>query len=451
MKAGELFSKTMPFVWAKLLLGLLTVVVSAVLFGILFGIAVLFSSGTVSIVMIIIWLGLTGVVRFVILHYFGYLVKAGHIAVLAEAVTTGHVPSDQVAYGKQCVKERFVTANVFFAIDKLVSGAVKQIQKGIGKLGNVFKFIPGMKYVTNLAQFFVEISLGYVDECCLGYTFYRREQGAFKSAADGVVIYAQNWKKLLANAAKTMLMVILGMAGITLVLFFVFIALFRAFSWQNLEWLSIVISLLIALAVKSAFFDSFILVRTMVAYMEVAPTTVITYDLYGKLAGLSSQFKKLWNKGQQEQPMQQPAYAGAGGGGSFGGQQGYQGGGQQGYQDGGGGSFGGQQGYQGGNQQGYQGGGGSFSGQQGYQGGSQQGYQGGGGGSFGGQQGYQGSGQQGYQGGGGGSFGTGARQPDNRQYNAQQQGVPQRRAFCGQCGAENADGVKFCGGCGARL
>ncbi|MCL1981500.1 MAG: zinc ribbon domain-containing protein, partial [Clostridiales bacterium] len=55
-----------------------------------------------------------------------------------------------------------------------------------------------------------------------------------------------------------------------------------------------------------------ILARTMVAYMGVAPTTVITFDLYGKLSVISSKFKELWNKGQQEQ-QEQPAYAKAGG------------------------------------------------------------------------------------------------------------------------------------------
>jgi len=203
------------------------------------------------------------------------------------------------------VKERFTAANVFFAVDKLVSAAVKQIQKGIGKIGDVLSFIPGMSQITSLAQYFVALSLGYVDECCLGYTFYKKDQGAFKSAADGVVIYAQNWKTLLGNAAKTMLMVIIGLACITLVLFVLLGLLFRVFEWPG--WIAFVISVLIALAIKFAFVDSFILTRTMVAYMGVAPTTEITYDLYDKLCKLSSKFKSLFNKGQEEQPMPNPA------------------------------------------------------------------------------------------------------------------------------------------------
>jgi len=55
------------------------------------------------------------------------------------------------------------------------------------------------------------------------------------------------------------------------------------------------------------------LVKMMVSYMQEAPTTVITFDLYGKLCNLSAKFKELFNKGQQEAQSPQPAYAGAAG------------------------------------------------------------------------------------------------------------------------------------------
>jgi hypothetical protein len=297
IKAGAVFFKTMPFVWAKLILGLVTVIVSAVLLAVLMGIALLFDSGVVVFIMFLIWLGVVNIVRFVIMHYIGYMFKAGHIAVITEAVRTGRVPEHQVSYGTHMVKERFVTSNIYFVVDKLVSGAVKQIQRGVGKLGNKLGFVPGMKSVVGIAQFFVELSLGYIDECCLGYTFYKNRQNAFKSAADGVVIYAQNWKTLLASAGKTMAMVILGMIGITLALFIVTAMIFRIFAWPG--WIAFIVAFLLALTIKFAFIDSFILVQTMVAYMGVAPTTRITFDLYGKLSGISTKFKELLNKGQK--------------------------------------------------------------------------------------------------------------------------------------------------------
>lgn len=307
MSSGQIFRKTMPFVWAKLLLGLITVGFSAILFAVLMGLSWLFNSGGVTGILFLIWISAVGIIRLVVMHYFGYLFKAGHIAVITEAVTTGKVPDNQVAYGKQMVKERFATSNIYFAVDKLVSGAVKQIQRGIEKVGNALDFIPGMDAITSLAKFFVDISLGYIDECCLGYTFYKTDDSAFKSAADGVAIYAQNWKKLLKDAAKTMAVVILALIIITLLCFVALGLLFRLLHWSG--FVAFALSVFVALAVKFAFIDSYILVKMMSSYMEVAPTTPITFDLYHKLCEVSTKFKELFQKGQQDQPAYTAAEA----------------------------------------------------------------------------------------------------------------------------------------------
>jgi hypothetical protein len=303
MKPGEIFAKTMPFAWAKLLLGLATIVISIVIFAILMGIAWLFKSDGVFLVMFIIWICATGAVNFFINHYIGYLVKAGHVAVITEAVTTGSVPDNQIAYGKEMVKERFLTSNIYFVIDKLVSGSVKQIQRGVEKIGNKMgNLVPGMNFVTNIAKMFVGIALGYIDECCLGYTFYKKKQGAFKSAADGVVIYAQNWKTLLKDAAKTTAMVIILVIVVTLIAFALFGFLFRLFKWESglVGFVAFLLACFFAVVVKRAFIDSYILVSMMTSYMGVAPSTTITFDLYNKLCGISAKFKELFNKGQEE-------------------------------------------------------------------------------------------------------------------------------------------------------
>jgi len=302
LSANEIFRKTMPFCWAKLLLGLATVVVSLIILALLMGIAWLFKSAGVGAVMFIVWLVLTGIVRFVINHYIGFLVKAGHIAVITEAVTSGSVPENQVAYGKQAVKERFATSNIYFVLDKLVAGAVRQVQRVVGKVtGTVSSLpIPGMGAVSGLANFYISIALGYVDECCLGYTFYKKEQSAFKSAADGVVIFSQNIKTLLSNAAKTMLIIVGGLVGIVLVLFLIFGMVFR-FIAPDYGWIGFVIAVFLAVVVKYAFMDSFILIRTMTGYMEVAPTTELKFDLYENLCKVSSKFRELFNKGREEE------------------------------------------------------------------------------------------------------------------------------------------------------
>ena len=302
MKVGKVFRKTLPFCWAKLLLGTVTVLVSCLLLALFLGIGWLFGEGGIWIG-ILLWCGSVGVIRFVIMHYFGYMVKAGHIAVMTEAYTTGKVPAGQVKYGMGKVKERFATSNIYFAVDKLVTGAVKQIQRGIEKLGQKMDFIPGMQQVAKLVNFFIELSLGYIDECCLGYTFYKKEQGAFKSACDGVVIYATNIKKLLGNAAKTMLKVVLLCIVTVLLVFIPLGLLFKLLNWSGL--IAFLLACFITWVLKFAFLDSYILCQTMAGYMDVAPNAQISFDLYGKLCGISGKFKELFNKGKQEEAQMQ--------------------------------------------------------------------------------------------------------------------------------------------------
>lgn len=297
MNAKQIYKQTMPFNIARLVLGLTTVGLSLLLLAILEGIGWLFGSGGLM-VMFFIWLAGTGAIRFFIMHYMGYMVKAGHVAVVAEAVTKGVIPENQVNYGKQKVTERFVTSNAFFAIDNLVTASVKQIQRGIQKMGGALDFIPGIGLVTNLAEFFVSISLGYVDECCLGYTFYKKEQGAFESAADGVVIYAQNWKELLKSAAITMIKVLVVLVLLTLLAFSGMGLLFKTLHWSS--FIAFLIACLIVWVIKFAFIDSYIMINMMTTYMSAAETTEISYDLYDKLCGLSSKFKELFNKGKNE-------------------------------------------------------------------------------------------------------------------------------------------------------
>ena len=328
MKPRQIYFKTMPFVWAKLLLGLATAAISIVILAILAGIAWMFLGGHVYIVLFPIWLGATILVSFILNHYLGYLVKAGHVAVITEAVVTGQVPDNQVAYGKQKVKERFGASNVYFVIDKLVSGAVRQLQKALEKLvGGIMGSIPGVNVLVQIGKMFIGIALGYIDECCLGYTFYKKDQGAFKSAADGVVIYAQNWKKLLKDAAATTLIVLVLM----IIIFLVACGFFGGAYWlltnvfydmsetamKVIGAVAFLLALIVVAVVKSAFIDSYMLVRMMVSYMQEAPSTQITFDLYGKLCGWSTKFKELFNKGQQESPTPQPAYAAAGAAGTL--------------------------------------------------------------------------------------------------------------------------------------
>ena len=300
MKAGQIYAKTMKFVWLKLGIGALIAGISLVLLAIVVGISLLANSGELLLVLGLIWYILTYGIFRAVMHYMGYLIKAAHIAVVAEAVTTGVIPENMVQVGKDMVKSRFATSNVYIVLDKLVGGAVKQLQKAVGSVGSLLGDIPGIGAIVNILQMFIGIALGYIDECCLGYTFYKKDEKAFKAGCDGVVIYFQNTKHLLKSAVGTTA-IVLGLSFVAWLIPFIIFGLIFGAIGVPFAWLfASLIAIIIAAAIKSAFIDSYMMVKTMVSYMSVAPYTQITFDIYDKLCKLSSKFKQLFTKSKEE-------------------------------------------------------------------------------------------------------------------------------------------------------
>ena len=297
MKTSEIYFGTMKFVWLKLAMGVVVTLVSIVLFALVSLFGSLFG-GEVMAILMFIWLGLSFGIYSFVMYYFGYMIKAGHVAVIAEAVTSGQIPQNQFEWGKNAVQSRFAAANVYYVVDHLVSGAVRQLQNVIGKIGGFLDAIPGVSTITSVLQIFIGIALGYVDECCLGYCFLKKDEGAFKASCDGVAIYYQNAKKLMKDAAVTTLIVIVGTLAAWIVPLVAFTLIFKALNWSM--FVAVVLAIMVALFVKTAFIDSFMMVKMMVSYMEVAPETEVTVDIYGKLTKISSKFKKLYNKAEEE-------------------------------------------------------------------------------------------------------------------------------------------------------
>ena len=298
MKANDVYRKTMKFVWLKLALGGCAILFSIVFGMILLGIAALSQNDGMVGFFLMLWLGASAGGVGITQYYIGYLLKAGHIAVVTHFVKTGSLPEDQFAFGKQAVKEKFATAAAYFAVDRLVAGAVRQINGTLNIVGSFLEKIPGMESLVSFAKSFVNIALGNLDECCMAYTFYHAEQSSFKSAADGVVIYFQNWKSILKDALKTAVIAVI-VSGVAW--FFFMFGIFGILGVLGVPGMmgllaALVLTVMIMMVVKSSIMDSYTMVCMVCSYLRVAPTTEITFDLYDKLCRLSSKFKSLLQK-----------------------------------------------------------------------------------------------------------------------------------------------------------
>ncbi|HVX81674.1 MAG TPA: hypothetical protein VHB23_09855 [Devosiaceae bacterium] len=135
-------------------------------------------------------------------EYILYLVKAGHLAVLVELLEGRDVPMGrpQIDYATAMVKERFIETHVLFAVQQLVRGVLAAITGIIQGVAAILP-VPGLEQFVGLVKAFLRIAVGMIDQVILAYAFKTRATNPWASAETAVVLYAQNYKIMLKNAA----------------------------------------------------------------------------------------------------------------------------------------------------------------------------------------------------------------------------------------------------------
>ena len=150
----------------------------------------------------VIGFALTAGAIFFLREYILYLVKAAHIAVLVELIDGRGIPGgqSQIAYGADIVRQRFAEANVLFAVDMLIKGVLGAV---LGLIQGIASFlpIPGLQNVVGILRAFLRVAVGLLDEVILGYLIRTGATNPWASAQTALVLYAQNYKVMLKNAA----------------------------------------------------------------------------------------------------------------------------------------------------------------------------------------------------------------------------------------------------------
>lgn len=318
MSVMQLVRKTTPFIISRLLIYGLFAAIAFVFLGIMIGIGFLLSklfgesSGAFIVVMFFAFGVIYGGLKF-LERYVLYMVKVAHISVVVELLRSGQIPEGkgQIAYGKDQVKENFGSANVAFIIDKMVHGAVKQIQSWLLRVGEFFSFVPGSKSIIGIINAVMSVSLNYIDEAVVSYIILRknekREETVWKSASDGVVLYAQSWKGIIKTAAASVVFIV----GFSVMMFLVFalplMAISKFLSRNTPEMgfflgaIALIGAYVLTLALKRALVDPIVTVAMIRAYQMSIQNLEPAMDLEQKLLGVSSRFKGLHKKGMEEE------------------------------------------------------------------------------------------------------------------------------------------------------
>jgi len=240
--------------------------------------------------------GLTVGVIYFLRDYLLYIVKAGHIAVMVEIMQGGSVPGGrgQIDYARGVVTERFGQASALFALDQLIKGVVGAVT---GLMQGLMSFlpIPGLSNVMGVLRAYLKLAVGLVDEVILAHAIRTKSDNPWSSAREALVLYGQNARAMLVNAAWLTLIVWV----LAFVVFLLMLAPAAAVVWLIPgSWSAggLVFAVVFAWAVKVALIEPFAVACMLQVFFKVTEGQTPNPEWEAKLTRASDKFRTLGEK-----------------------------------------------------------------------------------------------------------------------------------------------------------
>lgn len=243
--------------------------------------------------------GLTAGVIFFLRDYLLYLVKAGHIAVMVELMEGREVPGGQgqITYAKGIVKDRFVQASALFALDQVIKGVVGVVTGLLEGLLSILP-IPGLDRLMGALRAYLRLAVGLIDEVILAYILKTRAENPWKAGQEALVLYAQNARPMLVNAAWLTLIVWI----LAFVVFLVMLAPAAGVVYLMPGEASagaLIFAVIFAWAVKAALIEPFALACLLQVYFKEIEGEVPNPEWEAKLSRASDKFRGMGDRAMQ--------------------------------------------------------------------------------------------------------------------------------------------------------
>lgn len=237
--------------------------------------------------------GLTAAVIYFLREYILYIVKAGHIAVMVEHLEGRPLPAGraQIDHARKVVGDRFAQSSVLFGIDQLVKGVIRAITGLVQGLMSILP-IPGVDRIMGVVRAYLRMAVGLVDEVILAHAIRTNSDNPWGAAREALVLYGQNAKPMLKNAAWLTLIVY----GVAFLVFLLMLAPAALVVWLVPgAWSAggLVFALIFAWAVKAALVEPFAIACLLQAFFKVTEGQTPNPDWEAKLETASRKFRTL--------------------------------------------------------------------------------------------------------------------------------------------------------------
>ena len=262
-----------------------------------------------------------GIVLIILINIFVVnRIKAAQIAMMTKGVTEDALPDHTFREGFNEIRGRFGKITAFFFITSAIKSIFRQLGRAITGVGRVVGGQAG-ESVASAIDSAIQVLIGYLCDCCLGWILYRKEINSARAGCEGAVIFFKHGKTLLRNIGRifgmglvSLLVVGGAFTGVFYLIFNQFPAMFNSLSTTILEilesgegeisplmyepqFLKLYISLLFGIILWSSFHSvlvrPFILVGVLRNYMAAGKEDIPSEADFAELDKKSPRFAKL--------------------------------------------------------------------------------------------------------------------------------------------------------------
>jgi hypothetical protein len=234
-------------------------------------------------------------------EYLLYLVKAGHIAVLVELMDGRQIPAGkgQIDFATAIVKQHFATSSMLFGLNQLIRGILRAFNRITVSIASWLP-IPGLDALVKLVDAIINTSLSHLDQVILAQILRKRADSSgannpWAVARDATVLYAQNYKGVLKNAAF-LTFIIWGLTLLILLLVAAPIAALIGVFHVHAGIATFALAVIAALSLKAALIDPFATVALIQVYDKITAGQTPNPEWSAKLESISGKFRDLTQK-----------------------------------------------------------------------------------------------------------------------------------------------------------
>ncbi len=296
--AFGLMIRTLPIILIRLGVTIIFWVVGLIYLAIIGAVSVLIANASeiIGVIVFLVALGAMIPLYNLAYRYVFFVIKAAHIAVIAELLVNDKLPDgvNQLTYGRQKVMERFGETNAMFVVDELVNGVVSAFTWTVY---SITSWIPGdsVRTIVRIVNTVIRFAMNYIDEAILARSFMNERDNVWANARDGLVLYAMVWKPILMNAVVLMILSYIPFIVALLIFSAPIGLLVNLVSPQSAGW-SIIAILFFAWLVKVAVGDAFAMTAIIAAYQRETANKVPDPAMVDRLNKVSDKFGELMRK-----------------------------------------------------------------------------------------------------------------------------------------------------------